>query len=217
MIVITGASGKLGGALADILVAKSKRVINLSRKAADGKLEFISTDLTDPESIKRAAKQINSRDEPLEALINCAGVFSEQAANALTDEQITKTFATNVEGPMLLTSLLMDKIRKDGADIVNVASSVGTKAYKSQAAYGSSKWAMRGFSANLQAEFKGQPNRVISFCPGGFESKLFEKATGVDNIVTGSWMTAEDLAAFIVQILELPKNMEVSEVIVNRK
>lgn len=216
MIVITGASGRLGGAVARAFAAKSKQVVNMSRHG-DESADFISVDLTDADSIKKAAQELNQRGEPIEALINCAGVFSQQPANDLSDEQIKKTFATNVEGPMLLTSLLMDKIKKDEADIVNVASTVGTKAYASQAAYGASKWAMRGFSANLQAELKDTHCRVISFCPGGFESKLFEKATGVDNTTTGNWMSAEDLAELIVQIIELPKNMEVSEIIVNRK
>lgn len=217
MFVITGASGHLGGAVAQVLLAKGKKVVNLSRSDKSKGAQFIAVDLTDPGSIEKAAEQVNKINEPLEALINCAGIFSAQPVNAMDGPQIEKTFATNIEGPMLLTSLLMDKIKKDQADIVNVASTVGTKAYADQAAYGASKWAVRGFSANLQVELKDTPCRVISFCPGGFESKLFEKATGVDNTASGKWMTAEDLAELIVKILELPKNMEVSEIIVNRK
>jgi NADP-dependent 3-hydroxy acid dehydrogenase YdfG len=217
MIVIVGASGKLGSAVAKALLAKGKKVVNLSRTDKTAGVEFVAVDLTDPSSIKQAAAQLNQHEEPLEVLINCAGVFSQQEIEQLTPEQIEQTFATNITGPMLLVSLLMKKIKKDEADIINVASSVGTKAYKSQAAYGASKWAMRGFSANLQVELKDTPCRVISFCPGGFKSKLFKKATGTDNTTSGRWMTAEDLAALIVQLLELPKNMEVSEIIVNRK
>jgi NADP-dependent 3-hydroxy acid dehydrogenase YdfG len=59
---------------------------------------------------------------------------------------------------------------------------------------------------------------VISFCPGGFKTKLFEKATGVDNTQDGSqWMKAEEVARCLKQLLELPKSMEVSEIIINRK
>ncbi len=92
------------------------------------------------------------------------------------------------------------------------------KAYVDQAVYGASKWAVRGFTKNLQEEFKGKPNRVISFCPGGFKTKLFEKATGIDNTENGGeWMKPEDLALLLKQILDLPKNMEVSEIVINRK
>jgi NADP-dependent 3-hydroxy acid dehydrogenase YdfG len=61
-------------------------------------------------------------------------------------------------------------------------------------------------------------SRVISFCTGGFKSGLFEKATGEEQVFKDSeWMSAEDVAAFMKQILELPKNMEISEVVINRK
>ncbi|MDB5160912.1 MAG: short-chain dehydrogenase/reductase [Candidatus Saccharibacteria bacterium] len=218
MIVITGASGGLGGELAKLFSEKNKKVVGLSRNPSQlEEVETIETDLTSPESIEAAAQKINQMDEKLEALINCAGVLSIEEIDKITAKELERVFSTNVTGPILLTSLLIDKIKRDGADIVNVASTVGTKAYENQAAYGASKWAVRGFSANLQVELKKFPCRVISFCPGGFKTKLFEKATGVDSTAEGSWMTAEDMARFMVQILELPKSMEVSEVIVNRK
>lgn len=113
--------------------------------------------------------------------------------------------------------MLIEKIKKDKADILNIASTVGTKGYKNQATYSSSKWAMRGFSVNLQTELKDTSCRVVSFCPGGFKTKLFEKGTGIDNTDEGSWMNPADLASFVVSILALPKNMEVSEVVINRK
>lgn len=144
--------------------------------------------------------------------------MSVEEVEKLSTKEVDKVLDTNIRAPLLLTSKLMNKIKKDGADIVNVASSVGLKAYQHQAAYGASKWAMRGFSANLQLELKNFPSRVISFCPGGFKSKLFQKATGVDNTTkAGEWMNAKDMASLLKQILELPKNMEVNEIQINRK
>jgi NADP-dependent 3-hydroxy acid dehydrogenase YdfG len=95
---------------------------------------------------------------------------------------------------------------------------VGFKGYTDQAAYGVSKWAMRGFSVNLQIELKDTACRVISFCPGGFVSRFFAKATGVENnLDPKEWMRAKDLALLMRSILYLPKNMEVSEIVINRK
>ncbi|MDQ6984854.1 MAG: hypothetical protein Q9M91_03890 [Candidatus Dojkabacteria bacterium] len=53
--------------------------------------------------------------------------------------------------------------------------------------------------------------------PGGFNSKIHEKATGVAIEDPSKWMDPQDLASLIIQILKLPKNMEVSNIIVNRK
>jgi NADP-dependent 3-hydroxy acid dehydrogenase YdfG len=99
---------------------------------------------------------------------------------------------------------------------VNVSSTVGLKAYPEQAAYGASKWAMRGFSQNLQVELKST-NRVISFCVGGFKSDIAKKVTGKDLPDPENWMNPEDISIFMKQILDLPKSMEVSEIVINRK
>lgn len=217
MIVITGASDGLGRELSNLFAESGKTVVNISRRANDRAKYNIQTDLRNDISIKDAAQQILDIDEPLEALINAAGVMSLEEVEKITPEQLDAVLETNVRGPILLISALMERIKHDGADIVNVASTVGTKGYVSQTAYGASKWAMRGISANLQVELKDTKCRVISFCTGGFESKIFEKATGVKNQDFTHWMKAKDVALCLKQLLDLPKNMEVSEIIINRK
>jgi len=218
MIIITGASDGLGLQLAKLYQADKKTVVNISRRKSAAADINILCDLQKGKEIKKTTKKILGIDEPLEALINCAGVFSGQPLGEITEEEIDRAFATNVKPAILLVSQLIEKIKKDGADIVNVSSSVGLKGYVGQAVYSVSKWAMRGFSVNLQAELKGMPSRVISFCPGGFKTKLFEKATGIDNTKEGSeWMKAEDVALALKQTLDLPKKMEISEIVISRK
>jgi short-subunit dehydrogenase len=218
MIIITGASDGLGLQLAKLYKESGKTVINISRRKSEFASTDIICDLQKGSDIKKTVEQVVAMDEPLEALINCAGVLSIQPLGKITEEEIDKVMSTNVKAAILLVSGLIEKIKKDGADIVNVSSSVGLKGYADQAAYGASKWAMRGFSVNLQTELKGTPSRVISFCPGGFKSKIFEKATGIDNTKDGSkWMEAEKVALALKQTLDLPKNMEVTEIIINRK
>lgn len=218
MIVITGASDGLGLQLAKLYQEAGKKVANISRGECKYADLNITLSLREDAEIDKAAKQLAKADETIEAIIYCAGVLSIQPLGKITEDEIKRLMSTNVKSQILLTSKLVDRIKKDKTDIVCVSSTVGTKGYVDQAVYGASKWAVRGFAANLQAEFKDLPNRVISFCPGGFKTKLFEKATGADNTTNeGEWMRPEDVALFIKQILDLPKNMEVSEVIVNRK
>lgn len=218
MIIITGASDGLGCQLAKIYAEAGKNVVNVSRNSCEYTGQNLSTDLRDPKQTEATAQHILDMPEPIEALIHCAGILSVQSLDSIDPQSLRDVFATNVEASILLTSKLINRIKQDGADIVNVASTVGLKGYVDQAAYGASKWAIRGFSANLQAELKDTNCRVISFCPGGFKTRLFEKATGTDNTTDGAeWMNPADLALFMKQILDLPKNMEVSEVVINRK
>ena len=46
---------------------------------------------------------------------------------------------------------------------------------------------------------------------------MHEKATGQKITDPENWMDPKDIAAFMLQILALPKNMEISEVVINRK
>lgn len=216
MYVITGASDGLGLALAQLLVARGERVVSLSRSKPQAKgVDHIVCDLTNEGSIVAAAEAVVKRPEAIAAFINCAGVFSEQPIQAITGKELAAVFTTNVIGPEILVGQLIERLKKDSADIVNVSSTAGLKGNTSQAAYCASKWALRGFSQVLQAELAGHPCRVISFCPGGMQTELFTKAQAAkDNT---NWMKPGDVAAFMLQILALPKNMEISEVVINRK
>lgn len=216
MIVITGASDGLGEELAKQFKSEGKTVINLSR-TENPEVENVLVDLTNPLSVDTAANTVLERPEPLEILVNCAGVLSLEPLHAIHPEEIARVFGVNIMGAMQLTSLLIDRIKQDEGDIVNVASTTGTKAYENQAAYGSSKWAMRGFSQNLLLELKGTKVRVISLCVGGFNSRIAEKAGDEPITEPDKWMNPADIALAMRQMLALPKNMEISEVIINRK
>jgi NADP-dependent 3-hydroxy acid dehydrogenase YdfG len=71
----------------------------------------------------------------------------------------------NTLAPIFLTSQLFDLIKENEADIMNVGSTVGRKAYANQCAYATSKWALRGTSLNLQLELMKTKCRVIQFNP----------------------------------------------------
>ena len=216
-IIITGVSDGLGYQIAKLAQIRAIRVVGISRTVPDLKIEHIKADLTEEKGIKDVVETIKSKYSDFDVLINCAGMLSVKQLGEVDYTETLKLFKLNVIAPLFLVSELVDIIKSNKADIVNIGSTVGSKAYESQAAYGASKWALRGLNKNLQLEFKNTKCRVIGFNPGGFKSNFFEKATGVMNNDWDGWMTPDDIAKFILQILELPKNMEVSDIILNRK
>ena len=217
MIVITGASDGLGHQLAKLYKESGKTVVNISRRECEYADVNLLHNLREGSEIEKAAKEVAAIDESLEAIVNCAGVMSIQPLGEITEDEIKRVMSTNVKAAILLVSGLAERIKKDGTDIINVASTVGLKGYVDQAVYGASKWAMRGFSANLQVELKDTPCRVISFCVGGFNSGIAKKVTGKDIADPENWMNPADIANYMKQTLDLPKGMEVSEVVINRK
>lgn len=219
MIIITGASDGLGLAIAEALIAKGKKVVSLSRtKPAPDAIGWIKTDLAGSDSITNAAARLLKETEPIESLINCAAVASYEDIDKLSAEELERMFKTNVTAPMLLTSQLLNRMKEDGSDIVNVGATIALKAgYAQQSVYSTTKWALRGFTQNLADELKPTKCRVISFLLGGFNSRMHEKVTGKAISDPENWMRVEDIATYLVQILELPKNIEISETVVNRK
>ena len=217
MIVITGASDGLGKEVAKLYKEAEKTVVNISRTECEYADVNICHSLREGTEIEIIANKVLALEEPIEALINSAGVISVSPIKNITEDEIKRMMSTNIKGKVLLIAKLYDRIVADKTDIVNVSSTLGHKAYEDQMLYGITTWGIRGLSKNLQLEFKGKAIRVISFCPGGFQTRCHEKATGKKIVNPDEWMRVEDVAFALKQTLDLPKNMEVSEIVINRK
>lgn len=215
-VLLTGWSEWLGYAMWELLIEKWVEVVCLSRRKPNLKVIHLPTDLRDAWSIELAINKIKWQYMFFDALINCAWVLEVQWLWSIEYKKTADLFAVNVIAPLMLCSWLIDVIKSNEADIVNVGSTVWFKAYIHQAAYGASKRALRWLNENLQLELKNTKSRVIWFNPWWFKSKIFEKATGV---VSDLWwyMEPRELAQIIYYSLSLPKNMEISEIIISRK
>ena len=131
-------------------------------------------------------------------------------------KDIVSMMNVNASGHIYLTSKLGNKLNSDCSDIVNVSSTVGLKGVRDQQAYTASKWAVRGCSASLKEQFQDTAVRVISFCTGGMRNDMGIKV-GIPMLDPENWMDPKDVANLLKTILYLPKNMEVSEIVINRK
>src|SRR3989344_795091 len=97
MIVITGASDGLGLQLAKLFKDAGKTVVNISRNKSKFADINILYNLREGSEIKKVAKEVDALDEPLEALVNCAGVMSVQPLGQITEDEIKKVMSTNVK------------------------------------------------------------------------------------------------------------------------
>ncbi len=112
---------------------------------------------------------------------------------------------------------MFNEIKANGADIINVGSTVGLKAYTSQCAYVTSKWGLRGTSLNFQLELAKCKSRVIQLNVGGMNTRFWEKYNGTKLENPNEWMQPQDIADIMMYILRLPKNIEISDITINRK
>lgn len=215
--LITGVSEGLGYEVSKLLLSKRWEVLGISRSKPDIKIGYFAADLTKEEDLNKTIEKIRADFSDFSVLINCAGKLNIAPPIEVDYAETENLFKLNILAPLYLSSKLLDLVKENEATIINIGSSVGFKAYEGQTAYGVSKWAIRGLNHSLQLELKGTKARVIGFNPGGFKSRIFEKATGKKTTDWSGWMEPSEIAKLILHIIELPKNMEVSEIVVNRK
>ena len=217
-IILTGASDGLGKKFAQICLKSNIKIVALCRTRPDYECEWIKVDLADEKSITNACNTIKERYKKFDALIHCAGVLGVQKLEEITYDCLDNVMKINSMAPMFMTSQLIGLIKENEADIINVGSTSGTnQGYPDQFAYTTSKWALRGTSYNLQLELKKYKSRVIELNVGGMNTRLHEKSTGKKIENPEEWMNPKDIADLMLYILNLPKNIEVSEITINRK
>ena len=215
-IILTGASSGLGASLASVFHEAGYEVIGLCRSKPADFVNWIQTDLTESSSISHATEIIKKDFSDFHVLINCAWIMQLDPLESIDPKRAEDVMKVNIVAPWLIISHLIHQINDNNADIVNVGSTVGFKAYESQAFYVGSKWAIRWLNEYLRLELKKSKVRVIGFNPGGFKSEIVKRATG-KQIDLSPYMDPNELAKLLFQLLQLPKNMEVSEIIINRK
>ena len=207
--IITGASSGLGKEIGKILADNKVSVVNLSRNSSD--FEDITTDLRNNDEILKAIDKIKKDHSDLDLLILNAGIMPK-AETGKIDFNINEIFEVNVTATIKVVNGLIDLIKKNHGDIVIVGSTASFKFFNGDSVYSSTKYAVLGFIKSLQEELKREDVRVIGFHPGAFNSNL----RGV-GFVKDDFMNPKDLAKLLMSIISLPRNIQVSEIIVDRK
>ena len=135
-ILITAVNRGIGRALAELYLARGWRVIGTvrdltrdggSRQLADeGRLKLIALDVRDEASISAAA---NAVDEPLDALINNAGVIGpdRQSPLDMDFDGFADTLNINVLGPFRIVQAFLPQLRRaKRSRILTISSRLGS-------------------------------------------------------------------------------------------
>ncbi|MFT4249865.1 MAG: SDR family oxidoreductase [Candidatus Woesearchaeota archaeon] len=207
-VLITGASSGLGEAVGKKLREQEINVINLSRNKST--FTNVQLDLANDEFIQEATRTILKEHSDFDALILNAGIMPLGLIGEMNFD-IDELFKTNITGSIKLVNNLLETMKTNQADLVLVGSTAAFKGAPEHAAYCATKHATQGLIAALQTELRDEPVRVIGFHPGGFNSNLR------GGIHKKGYMKPEELATLLIHLLQLPKNMEVSQIIINRK
>ena len=170
-ILVTGASGGLGSAIARDLAARGASLILTARNAklldalaAELDAEVLVADLTDRGDVERVA----ARAASCEVLIANAGVGSDPAFEDMTEDDIDFALDVNLRAPMVLsTSYAKARIAagKPG-QIVLVGSLSGLAPSPGTRLYNATKFGLRGFALSFRQELDGTGVGCSLVAPG---------------------------------------------------
>jgi len=177
-VLITGASGGIGSAIARQLAERGAAVVLVGRdpmklkslaedlKYTRARVRQLEADITAPGMpaciVRRALEQVDSID----ILINCAGVQNFGFSTEETADQTAALFGVNTVAPIaLINAVLPHMLARRSGQIVNVGSIFGSIGFPCFASYSASKFALRGFSEALRRELTGTGVGVTYVAP----------------------------------------------------
>ena len=137
---ITGGTGGIGSALAELLKKEGATPLILSKSSPSHPI-----DLTDFKATKTLFESLG----PIDGLINCVGQLSLKPFHALSEDEIDQLIASNLHS--LLYSCRCAQVKK-GGHIINLSSSSFSRGRKSYTLYSSAKAAIINFTQGLAEE-----------------------------------------------------------------
>jgi len=133
----------------------------------------IAIDVSDSESIKKAAAQVENDFGRLDVLVNNAGVEKTGSVEELPLADFRSVMETNYFGAIRCIQALAPSMRQRRSGcIINVTSVAGRIASAPMAPYTASKWALEALSEALAGEMKTFGVRVAIVEPGIIDTAM---------------------------------------------
>lgn len=217
VIVITGGSTGLGMEIAKKLSSENDVIIlsrteNKLKETADLlECSYRVCDVTSYESVSQTINEIVEKYGKIDCLVNNAGVWLRGNLTTNDPKDIDKVIDINTKGTINMTRAVMPSMinNKEGL-IINMISSAGINVEPLSSVYSASKWAITGFTKNVQIEAARSGVRVVGMYPGFMDTKFFEKAGYYYDMSTA--LDASKAAEIVKFLISLDKNILIPEI-----
>lgn len=198
VIVITGAFGILGRAVAQRAMALGARValVDFAASAPDqiaAPLILGGVDLTKVDAAQTAMHSVRDRLGSLDALLNIAGGFDWRPLTQGDSENWTLMFNLNLRTAVNASKAALPHLIEAKGAIVNVGSAAAhlTQAGPGMGAYAASKAGVHKLTESLAEELKGQV-RVNAVLPSVLDTP--RNRQDMPNVDPAIWVAPDDLA-----------------------
>jgi short-subunit dehydrogenase len=216
-IVVTGASGGIGAALAEQLTARGDRVLlvarreselrDVARRAGAGALVHVA-DVTSREAVQGAVRDAIARLGHIDVWVNNVGRGITRPVSQLTDDDVDEMIRVNVKSALYgMQEVLPHFIERGAGHIINVSSMLGRVPSASfRSAYNGAKHFLNAITANLRDEMREtHPGIQVSLVSPGIVSTPFGNNAvhgGPDSRTLPMSQPVEEAAAVIVGVID---------------
>jgi short-subunit dehydrogenase len=216
-VLVTGAAGAIGGALARAvheraprakltLVDKDARGVEALAREVGPQAVPLVWDLANPEDLPESFEDATA-NAPVDALFNCAGIMELRSFAGTPWSLGSRLLAIDFTSPLRLMNLAVPAMRAGRAGtVVNLASLAGILPLRGSSYYGAAKAGLAAASEIARIELASEGIHVLTVYPGPIASGLERHARSqVKSTLLTRWLPlgdAEALAARIVQALE---------------
>jgi 3alpha(or 20beta)-hydroxysteroid dehydrogenase len=208
--LITGGARGMGEAMARLFVKEGARVMISDVLDEPGEAvaadlgdagRFVHHDVTDEASWAAAIEATVSAFGGLDVLVNNAAIWRQARIEDETPENFRQILDVDVIGVFLGVKAAIAPMRaRGGGSIINMSSGAGARGLVNHAAYGSAKWAVRGFTKTAAIEIAADKIRCNSIHPGAVVTPMvtelnFQRGQGNHPVPLGRVGEPEDIAA----------------------
>lgn len=189
-VIITGANRGIGKTMVEVFAANGHNVWACARKQNpdfEEQLLNLSTqydvwvkpvyfEMTDEESLKEGLNSIFADKQPIDVLINNAGISTVGLLSQTKVEDVKHLFDVNYFSVLRIIQLVSKKMMmKRKGCIINMASLAGIEPQPGKIAYGSSKAAVILMTQCLAKELGPLGIRVDAIAPGPIETEMIHQ------------------------------------------
>jgi NAD(P)-dependent dehydrogenase (short-subunit alcohol dehydrogenase family) len=162
-VLITGASGGIGGATAAAMRGIGATVIGIDLQPSPP--DVLAADVRDAEAVQAAVEVAAERMGGIDVVVNCAGLGVANDAGAFPDAAARRVLDVNLLGTWTVTAAALPHLLRSHGSVVNIASGLAYVTVPFAAAYTASKRAVTAYSDTLRMEYRGRIS-VSTVYPG---------------------------------------------------
>jgi NAD(P)-dependent dehydrogenase (short-subunit alcohol dehydrogenase family) len=221
-IIVTGATGDLGTAITQRLIAQGANVLAVDSNEAglarlvtevsgSGALQTFAADVTDSRQVLGYATRAFELWGKVDGFVNNAGIQTPvRPIVEFLEEDFDRVMAVNIRGVFLGMKYVLPRMR-DGGSVVNMSSSLGVVGGAGIVAYVASKHAIIGMTKTAALEQGARGIRVNACAPGPIAGRMtFRLAdevfagtskTFAETVPLGRHGTPEDVAGMVAFLL----------------